>query len=71
MAATATHMEVMKCHVPLAALAAVTVAALVVATLLGTVEMLHIMVRVPVVAAIILMAVVMKRSATPAAAIKA
>ena len=65
MAATATHREVIKWQIPLAALAAVTVAAL------GTVEMQHIMVRVPAVADIMKMPTVMSRSATAAAAIKA
>lgn len=65
MAATATHREVIKYQIPLAAWAAVTVAAL------GTVEMQHIMVRVPAVADIMKMPTVMQRTATAAAAIKA
>lgn len=50
MAATATHGEAIKGQIPLAAWAAVTVAALVVTTLMGTVKMQHIMARVPAVA---------------------
>ena len=51
MAATATH-AVVGCQIPLAALAAVTVAVMGVTALLRTVEveMRHIMVRVPAVA---------------------
>lgn len=65
MAATATRGEVIKYQIPLPAWAAVTVAAL------GTVEMQHIMVRVPAVANIINILTVMNRSTTAAAAIKA
>ena len=60
MAATATHVEVIKYQIPVAALAAVTVAAL------GIVEMQHIMVRVPAVADIVTLA-----GSMAAAAIKA
>lgn len=64
MAATATRNIMIACQVPLAALAAVTVAAL--AALLRMVEMQHIMVRVPVVADIVTL-----RASTVAAVIKA
>ena len=70
MAVTATHGEVIKCHLPLAALAAVTVAALGVATLMGTVEMQHITVRVPAVAEVIKIPTVISMTTTAAAAIK-
>ena len=61
MAATAIQGEVRKCTNPLLAMAAVTVAALAVRgpTLLLTVEMRHIMVRVPAVAAILEVTVVL------------
>ncbi len=65
MVATATHREVIQYQIPLAAWVAVTAVAL------GTVEMQHIMVRVPVVASGMKMPTVMSRSATAAAAIKA
>lgn len=65
MAATATRREVIKYQTPLAAWAAVAVAAL------GMVEMQHIMVRVPAVADIMKGTTVIYRSATAAAAIKA
>ena len=53
MAETATRNIMISCQVPLAAQAAVTVAALGVTSLLGEVEMQHIMVRVPAVADIV------------------
>ena len=62
----------MKYQIPLAARAAVTVAATAARTVEpGTVEMQHIMVRVPAVANIINILTVMNRSATAAVAIKA
>ena len=69
MAATATRNIMIACQVPLAALAAATVAALAalgVIALLGKVEMQHIMVRVPAVAGIVTLG-----ASTAAAAIKA
>ena len=66
MAATATRDIMIACQVPLAAQAAVMVAALGVTALLGKVEMQHIMVRVPAVADIVTLAGTMA-----AAAIKA
>ena len=71
MAATATHREVIKYHLPLAALAAVTVAAMGATALLRTVEMQHIMVRVAAVAYILNMPTVVQGKALAAAAIKA
>ena len=69
MAATATHVEVVKRQIPLAAQAAVTVAERVAP--LRTVKMQHIMVRVAAVANGIQIPTVLILPATAAAAIKA
>ena len=68
MAATAAHGEVIK-QIPVAARAAVTVAAQVAA--LGTVKMQHIMVRVAAVADVIKNPTAVQRSTTAATVIKA